>query len=72
MCSEKELKFSIFVIHNLAESWKKTPPVVYEILNCTGILDNYIIKHYDTLHTLGREYLIEDITECVKEKGVVL
>ncbi|WP_278313009.1 DUF3791 domain-containing protein [Faecalicatena contorta] len=40
------------------------------MLNCTSILDDYIIKCYDTLHTLGANYLVEDITDFVKEKGV--
>ncbi len=43
---------------------------VYQILNTTGILDNYIIKCYDVLHTQGKEYLVEDITDFVREKGI--
>lgn len=70
MCKEKELSFSIFMLHGLADAWKKTPATVYRILNTTGILDNYIIECYDMLHTQGKEYLIEDITEFVREKGV--
>ena len=70
MCKENELVFSIFLLYNLADKWKKTPAVVYNILNSTGILDNYIIPGYDVLHTLGKEYLVEDITEYVREKGV--
>ena len=45
---------------------------VYKILNTTGILDNYIIRCYDVLHTQGKEYLVEDITEFVREKGVLV
>ncbi len=70
MCKEKELDFSLFVIYSLAEKWGGSPAKTYQILNATGILDNYIIKCYDTLHTLGKEYLVEDITEFVREKGV--
>lgn len=70
MCKEKELNFSIFILYSLAEKWKKTPSAVYKILNSTGILDNYIIAGYDILHTQGKEYLVEDITDFVKEKGV--
>lgn len=29
------------------------------------MIDNYILKHYDTLHTESREYLIEDVIECL-------
>ena len=70
MCKEKELNFSIFILYSLAEKWKKTPSAVYRILNSTGILDNYIIAGYDMLHTQGKEYLVEDITDFVREKGV--
>ncbi len=70
MCKEKELGFSIFVLYSLADKWNKTPAAVYHILNSTGILDNYIIAGYDMLHTQGKEYLVEDITEYVREKGV--
>ena len=70
MCKENELAFSIFILYSLADKWKKTPAFVYNILNSTGILDNYVIPGYDVLHTLGKEYLAEDITEYVREKGV--
>lgn len=70
MCTEKELDFSIYMLYSLADKWKMSPAAVYKILNLTGILDNYIIACYDVLHTQGKEYLVEDITEFVKEKGV--
>ena len=70
MCKENELSFSIFMLYALAEIWKKTPAAVYHILNSTGILDDYIIAGYDMLHTQGKEYLVEDITEFAREKGV--
>ena len=70
MCREEELRFSIFVIYSLADKWKKTPADVYKILNSTGLLDNYVISCYDVLHTQGKEYLVEDLTEYVKEKGI--
>ena len=70
MCKERELDFFIFVIYSLAEKWEMTPATVYKILNSTGILDNYIIPCYDMLHTQGKEYLVDDITEYAREKGV--
>ena len=70
MCEKKELSFSIFMLYSLADKWKMSPAKVYKILNSTGILDNYIIKCYDVLHTQGKEYLVEDITDYVREKGV--
>ncbi|MBU5478382.1 DUF3791 domain-containing protein [Eubacterium sp. MSJ-13] len=70
MCEKKELSFSIFMLYSLADKWNMSPAKVYKILNSTGILDNYIIKCYDVLHTQGKEYLVEDITDYVREKGV--
>lgn len=70
MCQKKELTFSIFIIHSLADKWKLSPVTVYKILNSTGILDQYVIGCYDVLHTQGKDYLVEDITEFVREKGV--
>mgnify|MGYP004458159709 FL=1 len=70
MLEKKELTFVVFILHALGQHWNMTTPEVYEILNTTGILDDYIIKCYDVLHTLGKEYLIEDITEFVREKGI--
>ena len=51
VCEKKELSFSIFMIYSLADKWKMSPAKVYIILNSTGILDDYIIKCYDVLHT---------------------
>ncbi|MDR3224951.1 MAG: DUF3791 domain-containing protein [Clostridiales Family XIII bacterium] len=38
----------------------------------TDILDGYILKCYDTLHTLGAEYLVDDLTEFTRERGVAV
>lgn len=70
MIEKKELTFVVFVLHALGQHWNMTTPEVYDILNSTGILDDYIIKCYDVLHTLEKEYLVEDITEFVREKGI--
>ena len=70
MLEKMELTFVVFILHALGQHWNMTTPEVYDILNSTGILDDYIIKCYDVLHTLGKEYLVEDITEFVREKGI--
>ena len=70
MLEKKGLTFVVFILHALGQHWNMTMPEVYDILNSTGILDDYIIKCYDVLHTLGKEYLVEDITEFVREKGI--
>ena len=48
----KELSFTVFLIHQLAESWDCTPSEVYHLLESSGILNEYIIPCYDVLHTM--------------------
>ena len=67
---KKALEFTVFLIHALADEWKKPYWHVYQVLDETGILDSYILPYYDVLHTQGRQYLVEDITDFVQEKGV--
>ena len=69
MFTENELTFSTFIFYNLSDSWNTSPAEIYKVLNSTGILDGYIIEAYDVLHTLGKEYLVEDITDLVNGRG---
>lgn len=69
MFTENELEFSTFIFYSLSDSWNTSLADVYKVLNSSGILDGYIIEAYDVLHSLGKEYLIEDITEFAKERG---
>jgi len=71
-CTKKELEFTVFIINKLSDYLKKPVSEIYEILSKTDIIDSYIIECYDVLHTLGSEYLMEDITEILKNRGIKL
>lgn len=64
-----ELHFTVFVIHALAEAWHKSVPEVFELLEKYAVVENYLYPCYDTLHTLGREYLIDDVASFISERG---
>ena len=66
----RELTFTIFLIHQLAEAWDKTPSEVYAILKAGNVIEDYIVPCYDALHTLGGKYLVDDITGLVAERGL--
>lgn len=68
----REIDFSVFLIHRIAESWQKTPSETFCLLNDANIVSGYIVPFYDVLHTLGEEHLIQDITELAEKKGVTL
>lgn len=66
---KKEMEFTVFLIHVLADNWGRPYRYVYKTLNESGILDDYIVQFYDVLHTLGEAYLVDDITGFVKDRG---
>ena len=63
-----QLKFVIFVLNKYAKAKKMAIASVYNQFDTLGILDDYIIRHYDVLHTLGENYLIEDLSELVNQR----
>jgi len=69
-CNDDQLKFSVFIINQISKAIKKPNAIVYKHLTESGILDDYIISHYDVLHTLGKEYLVDDIVGMMQDRGV--
>ena len=65
------LSFVTYSIGNLARRLQLSQKEVYNMLKSSGILDDYIIAAYDVLHTFGKEYLMDDLTTYMKEKGVL-
>lgn len=66
-----ELEFVIFCIEGIAAKLGVPPYRVYQALTGKNdILHEYIVPGYDILHTQGRSYIIDDILEVMKERGV--
>lgn len=67
----KELEFVIFCIENIAEKLKIRADQIYVALaEKSNILNDYIVPEYEMLHTQGKEYIVNDIIEVMKERGV--
>lgn len=65
------LEFVTYCISQLARILKLSQGEVYRRLNNSGILYEYIVPSYDVLHTFGSAYLMDDLTNYMKEKGVL-
>jgi len=65
------LEFVTYCIGKLAQVLKMSQREVYRRLIQSGILYDYIVPSYDGLHTFGSRYLVEDLTEYMREKGVL-
>lgn len=67
----QELEFAIFCIENIAKKLEKTADQVYVALaEKSNILNDYTVPEYEMLHTQGKEYIVNDIIEVMKERGV--
>lgn len=67
-----QIDFSTFMLYRLAEHWGKSVPDTYRILDKTNAIDGYLVPCYDMLHTLGSEYLVNDLTDYVRERGICI
>ena len=63
--------FITYCIGNLSRRLNLSAVEVYRRLKQSGILYGYIVPSYDVLHTFGKEYLMEDLIEYMKENGVL-
>ena len=66
------LEFITFAIGSVAERLQKSPSEIYKIFRQSNIIAGYLIPAYDVLHTFGRQYLVDDVLDFMKEKGVKL
>lgn len=64
------LEFVTYCISKLSYLLNLSQREVYQRLKKSGILYDYIVPSYDMLHTFGSRYLMDDLTEYMKEKGV--
>ena len=67
----KTLEFVTYCISKLAQVLKMSQREVYRRLKQSGILYDYIVPSYDVLHTFSSRYLVEDLIDYMKQKGVL-
>ena len=66
-----ELEFAVFCIENVATKLGVNAERVYQTFTeKSDILNGYIVPEYEVLHTQSREYIVEDIIDVMKERGV--
>ena len=67
----EHLDFITFCVGSMADALHWSAARVYGAFRSTGLLTSYIIPCYDVLHTFSKEYLVEDLTQALREKGVL-
>lgn len=68
----RELEFAVFCIENVASRLGVGAEKVYRTFTeQSDILNGYIVPEYDVLHTQGKEYIVDDILDVMRERGVL-
>lgn len=52
------------------QTWRGCGTGLSGIYRKSDILNGYIVPEYEVLHTQSREYIVEDILDVMKERGV--
>ena len=69
--NSRELEFAVFCIENVAAKLSVGAERVYQAFTQkSDILNGYIVPGYEVLHTQSREYIVDDLLEVMKERGV--
>ena len=68
-----KIEFAVFCIENVALRLHMDASEVYTALaDNSNILSGYIMPNYEALHTQGKEYIVDDLIEVMKENGVCI
>ena len=66
-----ELEFAVFCIENVAAKLGVNAERVYQAFTeKSDILNSYIVPEYEMLHTQSRAYIVDDLLNVMKERGV--
>ena len=69
--NSSELEFVVFCIENVAAKLGVDSERVYQAFTeKSNILNGYIVPEYEVLHTQSREYIVNDLLDVMKERGV--
>ncbi len=64
------LEFAIFCIENVAKRLGISGSDAYDLLTSgDDVLDSYIVKHYDALHTQDKDYIVDDVLGVLDKGG---
>lgn len=70
--SADQMRFAVFCTGALAERLGIREEKMFDMLENNNIFKDYIFDLYDILHTQSQEYIVDDIIDFMKTKGIVL
>ena len=70
--SSDQIDFATWCIGNLSRRLGISQRDLFNMLDESGILFGYIVPAYDSLHTFGKDYIMDDISGLMRERGVLV
>ncbi len=65
------LDFVTFCVGAVALKLNLSRTEVFAKLKKANLIDDYISPGYDILHTFSRSYIVDDITDMMRRRGVL-
>ena len=69
MINEKEMDFVVYCVENLANYISEDSVKVFDLLDANDLIEGYILKFYDILHTQSRDWIVEVLVEQLEKRG---
>ena len=70
MINEKEMDFVVYCVENLSNYISEDSVKVFDLLDENDLIEGYILKFYDILHTQSKDWIVEDLVEQLENRGV--
>lgn len=70
--NKDSMAFVVYMIHRCANQWNLSPAKVYQKLKESGCIQSYLVPHYAVLHTQSSAYVLEDIEQYLKRRGIAV
>lgn len=63
--TEDRMIFAASCVESAAQAMNISPREAYERMKRVNLMENYILKHYEAIHTESRKHITEDIVGCL-------
>jgi hypothetical protein len=58
--------FTTYILNAFARERRIGTPEAFSMLDGAGIIDGYLLAHYDVLHTLSSQNVVDDLNELLE------
>ncbi len=70
MEEKEKYLFVIYMLHEISRKWNMIPSKIYDILDRSGCISDYLVRHYEVLHTMGTSSVVHDVEVYLRERNI--